>query len=386
MEIVRLKATDFEEALDLLNLVFSQTYAPTNFATMLPLLYQPTDEHMRCNFAVREDGKIRAIVGLFPAQIQAGDIALNLGGIGGVSAHPNDRGKGWMKLLMNRCIEEMEKTATDLSFLIGLRQRYQYFGYEKVGTLVEHTVSKTNLRHVLEALEVPELSIMPLLPTDTALIEKAKALYDCQPFRRIRLSSEFYPILLSLNTEPWVALYPDGTMAGYLVCDQQKKRITEIFAQNDAAFAGMIRRWFSQQNISETTVILSLGQETQGRYLNGLAEGFRLIENANWRIFHWDKVIAALLAVKNSEDQLRDGAITVGIKGYGAVHISIRNGITSCVKTSLPPDVELEPSIAAQVLFNYYPTNMVTVLPDKIKPLIRDWFPLPLCLLPQNYV
>lgn len=100
MELVQLSASDFEEALDFLDLVFSTAYAPTRFGNMLPLLYQPTDEDMQHNFAIREHGRIRAIVGMFPSQIQVGSKILHLEGIGGVSSHPNDRGKGWMKQLM----------------------------------------------------------------------------------------------------------------------------------------------------------------------------------------------------------------------------------------------------------------------------------------------
>ena len=136
MEIVKLRACDYDDALDFLDFVFSKAYGPTHFGTMLPLCYRPTDEHMGHNFAVRENGKIRGIVGLFPAQVKVGGETLNLGGIGGVSAHPSDRGKGWMKLLMAHAIEEMESAETDLSFLIGLRQRYQHFGYEKTGVLL----------------------------------------------------------------------------------------------------------------------------------------------------------------------------------------------------------------------------------------------------------
>jgi len=351
MGIIRLKASDFDEALDFLNLVFSRAYAPTCFEKMLPLIYRPTDEHMRCNFAVRENGRIRAIVGLFPAQVQAGDTVLALGGIGGVSSHPNDRGKGWMRQLMNRCIEEMQHTTVDLSFLTGLRQRYQYFGYEKAGSLVEHTVSKTNLSHSLEQSETATVRFAPLVATDIEYISKAKALYDRQPVRCIRPASDFYLYLLSMNAEPWVALSPAGGMVGYLVHDPNQSRITEIFAESDAAFAGMIRCWVAQQNTAESSVILSLWQGNHTRYLGGLAEESRLTDNGNWRIFNWEKVINALLVIKQTDRFLRDGSLSIGIKEYGTIHICIRNGQIECAKTALPPDFEWEPSIAARVLF-----------------------------------
>jgi hypothetical protein len=99
-----LAAKDFEEAIDFINMVFSMAYCPFDFVKFLPRLNKPTDECMGWNLAVRENGRIRALVGMYLDKLQAGDETLRLGGIGAVSSHPNDRGKGWMKLLMERQI------------------------------------------------------------------------------------------------------------------------------------------------------------------------------------------------------------------------------------------------------------------------------------------
>ena len=53
---------DFEDAIDFMNLVFS-AHGPIDFTQLLPALYQPTDEQMGWNWAVRENGRIRAVVG-----------------------------------------------------------------------------------------------------------------------------------------------------------------------------------------------------------------------------------------------------------------------------------------------------------------------------------
>jgi len=76
MQIQRLSVNDFEESMDFLNLVFSQTYGPMDFEKMLPRLYKPTDEHMKHNLVVRDNGKIRALVGLYPSELVAGDSAM----------------------------------------------------------------------------------------------------------------------------------------------------------------------------------------------------------------------------------------------------------------------------------------------------------------------
>ena len=227
MEIIRLQASDFEDAMDLINLVFSQAYAPSTFEKMLPLLYQPTDAHMRNNFAIRKNGKLRAIVGLFPQEVQANGAILKLGGIGGVSTHPNDRGKGWMKLLMQRCIQEMQDTSVDLSFLIGLRQRYQYYGYEKAGALTECKVSQTNFRHTSQGKGQPELCFRRLLSTDAQLIRAAKELHDRQPLYCIRSTSDFYLHMLSLHAQPLgcpVSRWRNGGLSGVRSAKKENQR------------------------------------------------------------------------------------------------------------------------------------------------------------------
>ena len=55
-EIVRLQSTDFEEALDVLNISFGMQH-PRDFEKLLPALYQNTQEHMSWNWALREDDR-----------------------------------------------------------------------------------------------------------------------------------------------------------------------------------------------------------------------------------------------------------------------------------------------------------------------------------------
>ena len=64
--IARLTPADFEEAMDVLNFSFGFEH-PHNFETLLPVLYHPGAEAMSWNWALREEGSIRAIVGVFPS-------------------------------------------------------------------------------------------------------------------------------------------------------------------------------------------------------------------------------------------------------------------------------------------------------------------------------
>ncbi len=387
MEVVRLLERDYEEATDFLDLVFSKAYAPSDFRKLLPLYYQPNDEKMRCNFAIREAGRIRAIVGSFPSNVQVGDTVLRLGGIGGVSAHPNDRGKGWMKILMTRCLEEMKSEHMDLSFLTGLRQRYQYFGYEKAGMLLQYQISQTNIKRSGMAMDTESsLCFIPLRKNDSTYIEKAKALYDRQEIRMIRPLADFYLTLLSTHGHPWVALRPNGEMIGYLVTDEKRASITEIFAEQETDFGEMIRSWFLQQNIDEAAVFLPPWQVQEARCLSVFAEDYRMINNGNWRIFQWENVISSLLTAKGVLSCLQEGSLNIDIVGYGTLRINVTDGHAVCARTSEHPDLLWDPLHATQIMLGHLPHMFITEIPKHLQPLIESWFPLPLSWLLQNYV
>ena len=80
--IVQLSGEDFEAAMDFLNSVFG-AHAPHDFEGLLPSIYRRTDEHLACNYAVRRDGALKAVVGMFPINWQVAEVTLRVAGIGG---------------------------------------------------------------------------------------------------------------------------------------------------------------------------------------------------------------------------------------------------------------------------------------------------------------
>jgi predicted N-acetyltransferase YhbS len=386
MRIERLSSKDFEEAMDFANMVFSMTYGPMDFVRFLPRLYKPTDECMGRNLVVRENGKIRALVGMYPDQVMIGDVRLRLGGIGAVSSHPGDRGKGWMKLLMERQIEAMVQEGTDLSFLVGQRQRYGYFGYEKAGSILECKVTANNLRHFNESRNVEPISFEPLRRDDAAHLSRAKALHDTQPVRCLRSLEEFHLYLLTSYMQPWIALNREGEMVGYLTANSGHDKITELFAEDGDSLAGMLSEWLTRHMAPEVTISIPTWNREAARLIGSLAEDIRLTNTGNWRIFDWRKVAGALLSVKCAQGGLAEGELVVGIEGHASLRISVRGDKAACEATTEHPDVSWDPFVATRVLFGNIPSACVGEMPRRVEPLIASWFPLPLGWLPQNSV
>lgn len=93
-------------------------------------------------FIIRENKRIASMVGIYPQNVVLNGRKTTIGGIGSVSTHPDFRKKGYMKTLMDFCIEEMKKRNYSFSILGGDRQRYNFWGYETCGTNAIITITQ----------------------------------------------------------------------------------------------------------------------------------------------------------------------------------------------------------------------------------------------------
>ena len=239
-DVVQLSGADFDEAIAFLDGVFGE-HRPHDFATLLPSIYQPCDELMSCNHALRVDGRIRAIVGLFPIDWQVGGRLLKVGGIGGVSTHPGDRGKGYMGVLMRHCVERMKAEGFHLSWLGGQRQRYGWFGYEKCGQTVSVDLGPANLRH---ACPTPvDLRFETLKPGHSGRLEQAWKMHQAQRVHCRRRKPWFHRYLRAWYNRPHAALDASGEMAGYLVASPDGDQVVELIGRDEETALAMAPAW-----------------------------------------------------------------------------------------------------------------------------------------------
>lgn len=384
--IERLCTADFEEAMDFLNLVFSQAHSPHDFARMLPRLYRPTEESMQNNFAIRKNGRIRAVVGLFPITLHAGDRTLKVGGIGGVATHPNERKMGAMHQLMEACIEEMHSQGFQLSCLGGIRQRYGYYGFEKAGTAYSYYVTKNIIRHCLTDTLETGIHFKLIKQDDREKLSHAKELYDTQPLHCNRSPDEFYLYLKSWYMIPWAALDRNGNMIGYIVANGANNQINEILADSPDIFYSMICTWTSEHAGEGTSLFLPPWARDFTRKIGRISENVSIQESYNWRVFDWVEVIRALFAVRSGFSRLADGEVNIGIKNYGITRICVKDGLAVCEQVKGKADVLVDAFTAMRLMFGPLSPDNAAELPDHLFPLFSSWFPLPLCWLPQDSV
>ncbi len=382
-QIIQLQASDFDEAMCFLNEVFGE-HAPHDFANLLPSIYQPTDEHMRCNYAVRsENGQLAAVVGVFPIHWRVGDVTLKVAGVGGVAVHPDSRGKGYMRFLMNHAVAEMRRTGYDLSYLGGRRQRYAYFGYEVAGTTYSLSFLKDNARHAF-ADQDDVLSLEPVID-DADTIATLKALHDAQPLHCIRPIETFYNYLCSWHSRPALARNHNGKIVGYITPNRDNLVLNELVAENPEAASQIVRAWVNQVT-ERVKVLLQTPASPVLRRLNEFAETLRIESSGNWQIFNWATVVDALIKAQHAANPLPHGSVVLHIKDSAStILLTVDADGARCQATDRKPDMALDSLTTTRLLFGPGPTSTVTALPESAS-ILASWCPLPLGFSNQDHI
>jgi predicted acetyltransferase len=380
--IERLTAADFEDAMDFLDLVFG-AHRPHDFENLLPVRYRPTDELMSCHYAIRERGKIRAIVGMYPIRWLVGGSTFSVAGIGAVSTHRKSRRAGHMIALMEHCGTLMREQGVQLSWLGGQRQRYQHFGYERCGQADCFSLNASNLRHCFD--DEPGIGFEPLRQDDVERVRRAIGLHDAQPVHCERAPERFHAYLLDWQNRPHAALDAGGRMVGYLVASAKGDRVAELVAESDETAVRMLRAWTASRGEGEVSVELPAWRVGLLRALGTWCEQVVVRPTGNWRILDWAGVIGALLGLRARSAPLPQGSVSLAIEGYGTLELGVDGERSSCVRSTAGAALTLDALTATRVLCGPLPPSRVIALPREAA-LLDHWCPLPLWLPGQDGV
>ena len=96
----RLSSNDRDEALFVLNSAFSNETHTADFERNLPIMWTGEHDYMARHFGVRENGRLIALLGVYPLPVRIAGHDLLFSTVGNVATLQASRGKGCMKLLM----------------------------------------------------------------------------------------------------------------------------------------------------------------------------------------------------------------------------------------------------------------------------------------------
>ncbi|MBQ7887111.1 MAG: GNAT family N-acetyltransferase [Clostridia bacterium] len=144
MKTERLTSRDRDEILSVLNRSFTRPGHTADFEKNLPIMWTGEHDYPSRHFGVREDGRLIAMLGVYPLPVSIAGHDLLFSTVGNVATLQEARGKGCMKLLMDAAMEELAHIGADASRLGGIRSRYNRFGYDHAGRSIRFTLTRRN--------------------------------------------------------------------------------------------------------------------------------------------------------------------------------------------------------------------------------------------------
>lgn len=376
-EIVRLSQQDAPEALDFLNLVFSMAKYPHDFRKMLPKMWEDDGKHVDNHLAVKVDGRIRAIVGVYPLPANIAGEKLLFATMGNVATHPFDTGKGYMSELLDAAMKQLSDMNADGARLGGMRQRYARYGYEPCGTQYRFALTENNVSRYYSGKFRSDIVFSALDIADVDMLNWAKQLYEKNPVWIDRISVRgFYDSVTAWESKPYVAMQ-NGNPIGYLTITKDGAGINEVNADSADHIIEIVCAWLRYKKMDSVSFTAEPWQCELLRKLQPLCENWSINMPSRFYIRRWDRVVYAFMKLRQQVAPIADGRKLIGIQNYGTIAIEVVGGKVSVERTEETPDIVLGANEAARFFFGpalpYSACSFAT--PDSV---LTSWLPLPL--------
>lgn len=370
---------DFPNILNFINMVFSMSHCPHNFRQLLPKLYEKGQEEKSIHYLALENEEIKACVCVLPITLCCEDKTITCATVGSVSVHPYSRGKGYMRKLMHIAIEDMKKSNISMSTLSGLRNRYQYYGYEKGGFVFQYCFTPDNFRHCREKFPKRKITLCQIQDTKNPLLTEIQAIQKNQILFAKRNPSDFLAIMKSWNAKLY-GILENQMCKGYVAL--QGNQILEMRLTDKALLFASLEECLKESGSKELFLRILPYDTYLLKECTQLFESFTISLDDNYMIFDYPKVLDFFLNVKSKYTSLNSGSWDFTIKEQGTFQIQVNNGVPSVTQLK---DLEGKSSVnfsSFEIILALFAPNCGMGLPETKLPENCNWFPLPLALSP----
>ena len=370
---------DFPNILNFINMVFSMSHCPHDFRQLLPKLYEKGQEEKSIHYLALENEEIKACVCVLPITLCCENKTITCATVGSVSVHPYSRGKGYMRKLMHIAIEDMKKSNISMSTLSGLRNRYQYYGYEKGGFVFQYCFTPDNFRHCREKFPKRKITLCQIQDTENPLLTEIQAIQENQILFAKKNPSDFLAIMKSWNAKLY-GILENQMCKGYVAL--QGNQILEMRLTDKALLFASLEECLKESGSKELFLRILPYDTYLLKECTQLFESFTIALDDNYMIFDYPKVLDFFLNVKSKYTSLNSGSSDFTIKGHGTFQIQVDNGVPSVTQLK---DLEGKSSVNfssfESILALFAPNCGMGLLETKL-PENCNWFPLPLALSP----
>lgn len=352
MEIRRVSAEEYDALLELLNVTFgNKNRVETHFDKDLPVMWKRDDEHMGKHFAVFENGKMVAALGVYPLPVDILGEKLLFSTMGNVATHPDYEGRGYMSALLKEAMNELENIGADASRLGGSRARYGRYGYEMCGIQFNLSVTPHNVSNFFKGFG-KNILFEKIERSNKEALDFCCGLYEKEDFYVIRGKEDdyhkMYCSMVAWQNVPYIAKDMNGKHVGFLSI--KDNNIAEIFAVTPEVYRDMI-----------ISLVLETGRPVQFslrphnvdllRIFTPVCERLNIASPSRFKIMNYKKVINALLKLKAKIVPLSDADFTIDIDTYGKIRIVSDADGARCEDFDGDCDLKLSRNKASMFLF-----------------------------------
>ena len=359
-----------DDYLDFINYVFGFNGNERDFMKILPNLYKEEYDPCYNNFIALEDGKFRAAIGVYPRSFSVMGETLLSHGIGNVAVHPYHRSKGYMKKLMNMALDDMVEAGADFSDLGGLRQRYQYFGYDNAGCNRIFSFDHTNMRHCFRDAEEPGVYFKQIF-ADDPMLDDVYALYEQKIAHTCRKREQLYDIM----NEVYVILSKENDS----FCGFCGGGLSGLTLTDNRLFYDVIRAYVAQYG--SVDVVLPPYETELIALAHRVCGSCRINSAVKIAVFRFRHMLSAYLKLKAATEGLVDGVRQYTVEGVrgpkGTTHaesfrIAVENGQVTL------SDIDESAPVTVLPYKEAIPFFFDLIAPMRsCDPVASQWFPLP---------
>ena len=360
-------AEDFEDIIDFGNYAFG-----IDFKKLLPKLYSGKIDTSSHHFLVKDNNKIKGMVGCFPLELNVINTTLKVKGIGTVSVHPYSRDKGYMKQLMNNAINEMKAESIDFAILNGQRQRYEYFGFTPTGSQIIFEVNQSNIRHKKSKFE-SKVSLKRFEELSENELKNIYILHNKQSVHGSRDFNSFIDVCKSWSSNPF-GIYTEDKLAGYIILSEGYDSVQEIYLEDYEILVNLLSNIMKSFNKGKIDVIVAVHRQLLKANLENICESYKIEQNTCLNVFNYKNFIKAFLGLKSSYEMLEKGQLVIEIVDIEKIIINVDEDITVESSESFP-----QVKLSHLEAMNFLCSSLRPIMHEslEINRLIKSWFPLP---------
>ncbi len=369
---------DYEELMAMLDDVFflEDELPRRDFLTLLPKLYKKEYRPWENNYILKEDGVIRAAVGMYVYDVQIAGQMARLGGIGNVAVARDSRRSGYMRRTMDAAMEAMAAAGCSFGFLGGQRQRYNYWGFERGGWALRGHFNRSNLRHMPEGKT--ELKAEPL--TDPADLQVIQAAHERDLMHTKHDAAAFLDALHSWDNKPYILRDGKG-IAAYFSLDRMSEEIGNLRLLQPERFEEILRALFSLLSSHSYGIAVEAAawDHEMIACFEKYSESYHPIHSGSYAVLRWANGLSLLMQAQTQLKPLEEGSLVARIHGQcgdETVRIAVEQGQPCVTATTDVPVIELEHLDAVRFFLTPYSSKREEWAVRY--PFLNNWLPLPL--------